>query len=71
MPQDKRYIPFNIYGIYFRDWLLIKSRIMKRIVIATSISLFLISCKKDGGGNDQQKTTLLSEISSNSLKARG
>jgi hypothetical protein len=38
---------------------------MKSIVIATAISLFLISCKKDGGGNDQQKKILLSVISSN------
>lgn len=41
---------------------------MKSIVIATAISLFLISCKKDGGGSDQEKTILLSEISSNGLK---
>jgi hypothetical protein len=40
---------------------------MKSIVLATAISLFLISCKKDGG-SDKEKTILLTEVSSNGLK---
>ena len=41
---------------------------MKSIVLALAISLFLISCKKDGGGSDKEKTILLSEILSNGVK---
>jgi hypothetical protein len=39
---------------------------MKSIVLAAAITLFLFSCKKEGGGH--QKETFLSQISINGLK---